>query len=154
MTLHEVDTLASIVDREAVVDGEYAKIAGVYQNRLDAGMILNADPTVIYGVDTVNVAKVPFTDWPTYSFWDPVATPLADVTLPKALASYQTYVDAGLPIGPIVTPSVKAMDAALDPDTRGGYLFFVAIPDGGGKHAFAKTYEQHLANLKKYGYIK
>lgn len=154
MTLHEVDTLASIVDREAVVDGEYAKIAGVYQNRLDAGMILNADPTVIYAVDSVNVGKLPFADWPKYSFWDPVGTPLADVTLPKSLASYQTYVNPGLPAGPIVTPTVTAMDAALDPDTGGGYLFFVAIPDGGGKHAFAKTYEQHLANLKKYGYIQ
>lgn len=154
MSLHEVDTLASIVDREAVVDTEYAKIAGVYQNRLDAGMILNADPTVIYGVDTVNVGKLPFARWPTYSFWEVVGTPLADVKLPKSLASYQTYVNAGLPDGPIVTPSVKAMDAALNPDTSGGYMFFVAIPNGGGKHAFAKTYEQHLANLRKYGYIQ
>jgi len=154
MTLHELDTLASIVDREAVVDSEYAKIAGVYQNRLDAGMILNADPTVIYGVDTTKVTKLPFAHWPSYAFWNPVGTPLADVTLPKSLASYQTYVNAGLPAGPIVTPSVKAMDAALKPDTSGGYIYFVAIPDGGGKHAFAKTYEQHLANLKKYGYIQ
>ena len=154
MTLHQVLTLASIVDREAVLDGEYAKIAGVYQNRLDQGMILNADPTVIYGVDSVNVAKLPFAKWPSYSFWEPVDKALADVKLPKALASFQTYVTAGLPDWPIVTPSLKAVDAALDPDTKGGYLYFVAIPDGGGKHAFAKTYEQHLANLKKYGYIE
>ncbi len=154
MTLRQVLTLASIVDREAVVDSEYAKIAGVYQNRIDQGMLLNADPTVIYGVDSVNVAKLPFAEWPTYAFWNPVDGPLADVKLPKSLASYQTYVNVGLPDGPIVTPSVKAMKAALEPDTKGGYLYFVAIPNGGGKHAFAKTYEQHLANLKKYGYIQ
>ncbi len=154
MTLHQVLTLASIVDREAVLDSEYAKIAGVYQNRLDQGMILNADPTVIYGVDSVNVAKLPFAKWPSYSFWEPVDKALADVKLPKALASFQTYVTVGLPDWPIVTPSLKAVDAALAPDTKGGYLYFVAIPDGGGKHAFAKTYEQHLANLKKYGYIQ
>ena len=53
---------------------------------------------------------------------------------------------------PIATPTLKSIDAVLKPDTAGGYLYFVAIPDGGGKHAFAKTYEQHLANLKKYGY--
>jgi UPF0755 protein len=153
MTLHQVLTLASIVDREAVLDSEYAKIAGVYQNRLDQGMILNADPTVIYGVDSINVAKLPFAKWPSYSFWEPVDKALADVKLPKALASFQTYVTVGLPDWPIVTPSLKAVDAALAPDTKGGYLYFVAIPDGGGKHAFAKTYEQHLANLKKYGYI-
>jgi UPF0755 protein len=153
MTLHQVLTLASIVDREAVLDSEYRKIAGVYQNRLDQGMILNADPTVIYGVDSVNIAKLPFAKWPSYSFWEPVDKALADVKLPKALTSFQTYVNVGLPDWPIVTPSLKAVDAALDPDTKGGYLYFVAIPDGGGKHAFAKTYEQHLANLKKYGYI-
>ncbi len=154
MTLHQVLTLASIVDREAVLDSEYRKIAGVYQNRLDQGMILNADPTVIYGVDSVNVAKLPFAKWPSYSFWEPVNKALADVKLPKALSSFQTYVAVGLPDWPIVTPSLKAVDAALDPDTKGGYLYFVAVPDGGGKHAFAKTYEQHLANLKKYGYIQ
>ena len=154
MTLRQVLTLASIVDREAVLDSEYAKIAGVYQNRLDQGMILNADPTVIYGVDSVNIAKLPFAKWPTYSFWEPVDKALADVKLPKALESYQTYVNVGLPDGPIVTPSLKAVDAALEPDTKGGYLYFVAIPDGGGKHAFARTYEQHLANLRKYGYIQ
>ncbi len=154
MTLHQVLTLASIVDREAVVDAEYAKIAGVYQNRIDEAMILNADPTVIYGVDSQKVAKLPFAKWPTYSFWETVDSPLADIKLPKALTSFQTYVNPGLPDWPIVTPSLKAIDAALAPDTKGGYLYFVAIPDGGGKHAFAKTYEQHLANLKKYGYIQ
>jgi UPF0755 protein len=152
LSLGEVVTLASIVEREAAVDSEYAKIAGVYQNRIDAGMLFNADPTVIYGQDTVNLAKLPFDKWPTYSFWERIDKALADVKLPKALSSFQTYVNVGLPAWPIATPTVKSIDAVLKPDTKDGYLYFVAIPDGGGKHAFAKTYEQHLANLKKYGY--
>jgi UPF0755 protein len=152
LTLHQVITLASIVEREAAVDSEYAKIAGVYQNRIDEGMLFNADPTVIYGQDTVNLKKLPFEDWPTYSFWERIDKALADVKLPKALASFQTYVNPGLPDWPIATPTLKSIDAALKPNTKDGYLYFVAIPDGGGKHAFAKTYEQHLANLKKYGY--
>ena len=152
LTLHEVVTLASIVEREAAVDSEYAKIAGVYQNRIDQGMLFNADPTVIYGQDTVNLEDLPFEKWPTYSFWERLDKALADVKLPKALASFQTYVNTGLPAWPIATPTLKSIDAALKPDTKDGYLYFVAIPDGGGKHAFAKTYEQHLANLQKYGY--
>ncbi len=152
LSLHEVVTLASIVEREAAVDSEYAKIAGVYQNRIDEGMLFNADPTVIYGQDTVNLKGLAFDQWPTYSFWEQIGKPLADVKLPTALASFQTYVNPGMPAWPIATPTLKSIDAVLKPDTAGGYLYFVAIPDGGGKHAFAKTYEQHLANLKKYGY--
>jgi cell division protein YceG involved in septum cleavage len=49
---------------------------------------------------------------------------------------------------------VTSIDAALAPSTRDGYLYFVAIPDGGGLHDFSKTYEEHLAKLRKYGYIK
>ena len=154
LTLHQVITLASIVEREAAVDSEYAKIAGVYQNRIDEGMLFNADPTVIYGQDTVNLKKLPFAEWPTYSFWERIDKPLAEVKLPKALASFQTYVNPGLPDWPIATPTLKSIDAALKPNTKDGYLYFVAIPDGGGKHAFAKTYEQHLANLAKYGYTQ
>ena len=72
--------------------------------------------------------------------------------MPDELAGYQTYAVAGLPPGPIATPTVASIDAALKPNDKDGYLYFVAIPDGEGKHAFAKTYEEHQANLKKYGY--
>ncbi len=153
LTFYQVLTLASIVEREAVLDEERPLIAGVYQNRLDnPPSILNADPTVIYANDTVQLGKLKFGDWKTYSFWSPPAGPLKTVELPAELTGYQSYVVHGLPPGPICTPTPASIDAALAPNDKTGYFFFVAIPDSGGKHAFAKTYAEHQANLKKYGY--
>lgn len=152
LTFYQVLCLASIVEQEAIVDSERPIIAGVYQNRLDRKMLLQADPTVIYGHDSMELAKLPFDQWVTYSFWEPVGGSLADVVFPKELAGYQTYRSKGLIPGPISTPTVASIDAALEPDTSGGYLFFVAKGDGSNTHAFARTYQEHLANLKKYGY--
>lgn len=152
LTFYQVLTLASIVEREAVVDAERPLIAGVYQNRLDRRRLLEADPTVIYGTDSVALRRIPLDQWRTYFFWSLPRDPLQDVVLPKDLAGYQTYRHPGLPPGPICSPSLASIDAALRPDTTAGYLFFVAIPDGSGRHAFARTYAEHLANLKKYGY--
>ena len=64
---------------------------------------------------------------------------MKEVRLPEELAGYQTYINPGLIPGPIATPTLPSIDAALEPDTADKYLYFVAIPDGGGKHAFAKT---------------
>jgi UPF0755 protein len=155
MSFYKVLTLASIVEREAVVDEERAIIAGVYQNRLSsrgAIQILNADPVVFYALDTVALSKLDFAEWQTYVFWKPPGVALADVQLPGDLAGYQSYRVKGLPPGPICTPSLKSIEAALAPDTANHYLYFLAIPDGGGRHAFAKTYAEHQANIKKYGY--
>jgi UPF0755 protein len=153
MTFYQVLTLASIVEHEAVLDEERPLIAGVYQNRLDnAPKILNADPTVLYANDTMQLAKLRFEDWKTYAFWTLPGGALKALQLPAELAGYQSYLVAGLPPGPICTPSAASIDAALRPDDKAGYFYFVAIPDGSGKHAFAKTYAEHLANLKKYGY--
>ena len=152
LTFYQVLSLASIAEQEAIVQDELPLIAGVYQDRLDAKMLLQADPTVSYGRDTLALAKLPFAQWTTYSFWEPVGGSLADVAFPKALAGYQTYRQKGLIPGPISTPTVAAIDAALHPDTKDGFLFFVAKGDGSNTHAFAKTYAEHLANLKKYGY--
>ena len=149
---YEVLTLASIVEREAGVDAERALIAGVYQNRIDRGMLLNADPTVYYGWDTVQLDKLEFARWREYAFWNPIGRPLAGIDLPDALASYQTYQRRGLVPGPICTPTLASIQAALKPDTKAGYLYFVLKNDGSRTHAFAKTYEEHKANLKKYGY--
>ena len=83
---------------------------------------------------------------------------MRSVDLPDDLQGYQTYVNGGLIPGPICTPTVASIDAALEPNTKTNYLFFVAIRDSVGKstgrHAFAKTEAEHIANLKKYGYIK
>jgi UPF0755 protein len=154
LSFREVLVLASIVQREAALESEMPKIAGVYQNRLDKGMLLQADPTVIYGVDTTELEQQPIGAWPQYSFWNVPATPMKEVELPTGLSGYQTYQNKGLPPGPLATPIVAAIDAALEPDTAKGYLYFVAIPGGGGKHDFSRTYDEHLAKLKKYGYIK
>jgi len=155
MTFGEILTLASIVEQEAALDKERALIAGVYQNRVTKKMLLNADPTVIYANDTVQLGDLALDIWPQFSFWNvPKAASMAAVEVPAALAGYQSYQVAGLPPGPICTPTVASIDAALEPNTKGGYLYFVAKNDGSRSHAFAKTEAQHLANLKKYGYIK
>ena len=76
------------------------------------------------------------------------------MAVPEALQGYQTYQTPGLIPGPIATPSLPSIDAALEPDTADKYIYFVAIPDGGGKHAFAKNAAEHDENLEKYGYIQ
>lgn len=156
MTFYEILTLASIVEREAVLDEERPLIAGVYQNRLSAGgatSILGADPTVFYALDTVDLRAMPFEDWQKFTFFDRRGVSLQDVTLPDDLAGYHSYKVRGLPPGPICTPSVASINAALAPDTTDGYLYFLAIPNGGGAHAFAKTQAEHDENRRKYGYL-
>lgn len=156
LTFYQVLTLASIVEREAVVDSERPLIAGVYQNRLDgkggSKTILNADPTVIYAVDTMKLATLDFAKWQEYFFWSVPQGGLGTIQVTPALQGYQTYQNRGLPPGPICTPTVASIDAALEPDTASGYLYFLAIPDGSGTHAFARTLAEHNANKAKYGY--
>jgi UPF0755 protein len=159
LTFYQVMALASIVEREAMLDEERPIIAGVYQNRIDGipgvkNKILNADPTVFYAIDTLELDKLPFDDWQHYKFWFPPGVPLAGVAVPEALQGYQTYLTPGLIPGPICTPSLPSIDAALEPDTADQYIYFLAIPDSGGKHAFAKTAKEHDANREKYGYIQ
>lgn len=151
-SFHEVVTLASLVERETSRDDEKALVAGVYQNRIDRGSLLNGDPTVIWGVDLLALQKLDLAKWPRYSFWNVPAEPLASIEFPRAIAGYQTYRVRGLFPGPICTPSVTSIDAALAPDTKEGYLYFVAIPGGDGAHDFSKTYEEHLKKLRAYGY--
>ncbi|MEO5918457.1 MAG: endolytic transglycosylase MltG [Candidatus Limnocylindrales bacterium] len=156
LTFDQILALASIVEREAVLDEERPLIAGVYQNRLDgkggSKTILNADPTVLYGADTVALRKLPIEEWVTYFFWSVPEGGLGNITLPNDLAGYQTYQNRGLIPGPICTPTVESIDAALEPDTKDGYLYFLAIPGDSGQHVFAKTLAEHNANKKQYGY--
>ena len=77
---------------------------------------------------------------------------MRDQPLPEALAGYNTYKVRGLPPGPIATPSLASIDAALAPDTKSGYTYFVAIPDGDGAHDFSKYARGARAKLRKYGY--
>lgn len=158
MSFYEIVTLASIVEHEAAVDEERARIAGVYQNRLDGlngvPRILNADPTVKYAADTMALDDLPFEQWQDYFFWEVPPGRMADVEVDPSLQGYQTYQIAGLIPGPISTPSLASIDAALEPNQRRGFLYFVLIPDTSpGTHAFARTHAEHEANLLKYGYL-
>jgi UPF0755 protein len=127
-TLYEVVTLASIVEREAVIPDERALIARVYLNRLAAGMTLDADPTVQYakGFDAL-----------TGEWWPPLSlADYAGVTSP-----YNTYLNAGLPPGPIANPSLASVEAVIYPASS-DYLYFRACDDS-GRHRFSLTFEEH-----------
>lgn len=157
MTFYQILALAAIVEREAVIDDERWLIAGVYQNRIDGAnrtRLLEADPTVLYAIDTLKLADLPFDEWRNFVFWTPAGVPsLAGVELPEALAGYNTYKVAGLPPGPICTPSVASIDAALQPQTEEGFIFFLAIPNSvpPGAHDFSKTLEEHNEKKRQYG---
>ena len=156
LTFYQVLALASIVEREAILDDERPLIAGVYQNRLvglgEANSILNADPTVLYAVDTMKLRDLPFGEWQSYFFWSVPEGNLKDITVSEDLTGYQTYQVRGLIPAPICTPTVSSIDAALIPNTEDGYLYFLAVPEGEGAHEFATTLEEHNANKRKYGY--
>ncbi len=155
LTFAQVLVLASVVEREAVVDEERPLIAGVYQNRLNPKTwptgLLQSDPTIFYVNDSLKLRDLPFAAWVKYVFWDDLkGNPLPE-TLPADLAGYNTYTSKGLPPGPIASPAIASIDAALNPDTKTGYLFFIAKGDGSGTSAFAKTKAEHDKNVKKYG---
>ena len=156
LDFYQVLILASLVEKEAVLEDEKPLIAGVYQNRLDGKnghLLLEADPSVIYANDTVELGKIDFDQWQMYTFGKPPEdVSLRDVELPPELEGYNTYRNGGLPPGPLATPTLTSIDAALQPDTEDGYVFFVAKNDGSHGHAFAKTLAEHEANLEKYGY--
>jgi UPF0755 protein len=155
-SFYEILVLASMVEREAAVDDERPLLAGVCENRLHKlkgiAPVLASDPTVFYAVDTLALDELGVAQWKTYAFWNVPKTPLREIQLPAELLGYQTYTQAGLPPGPICTPTVASIRAALEPDTKSGYLFFLAKKDGSNTHAFAKTAKEHEQNRKKYGY--
>ena len=137
LTLHEVVTLASIVEREAVVPAERPAIARVYLNRLLAGTVLNADPTVQYAMGYQPA---------TGQWWK---TPVTLEEYGAVDSPYNTYLYPGLPPAPIAAPGLSSIEAVLAPDAS-NYLYFVALPDGSGRHVFATTYEEHLENVARY----
>jgi UPF0755 protein len=147
---YDAMVLASIVEKETGDDTERAKIAGVYTNRLNHSLnstqLLNADPTVIYAVDSDKLRQLPFDQWSRYVFWTLVGQNLNTLSVPSDLQSFQTYQNPGLPNAPIASPSLASIKAALAPDTRGGYLYFYACPTT-KVTKFAKTIAQQQANI-------
>jgi UPF0755 protein len=137
LTLHQALTLASIIEREAIADDERPMIAGVYLNRVARKMKLQADPTVQYAMGFQPDTK---RWWKTPMYLDEYAS---------ADSPYNTYLYPGLPPGPIAAPSLESILAVLEP-AQHDYLFFVAEPGGTGRHAFARTYEEHLKNVEQY----
>jgi UPF0755 protein len=154
LTFQQVLVLASIVEQEAQLDVDRPLIAGVYQNRLNTKLwptgLLESDPTVFYVNDTLQLAQLAFAKWPTYVFWDALpAGYTLPASLPADIAGYNTYTSKGLPPGPICSPALASIDAALNPDTKTGYLYFLATGQD-GKTVYAKTQAQHDANVAKY----
>ncbi len=131
-TVFDVIRLASIVEREAVVADERPRIAGVYSNRLTAGMALDADPTVQYALGNT---REPNVWWPqiTQDDYQGVKSP------------YNLYLNPGLPPGPIANPGFSSINAAAYPE-KNAFYFFRASCAQDGTHQFAKTLEEQIAH--------
>jgi UPF0755 protein len=157
LSIDEAVRLASIVEREAVLDEERPIIAGVYLNRIrnqTAGTVglLQADPTLQYALATAELGTRPVDDWGLIEWWPALQVGGNDVELPPELADYQTYKVKGLPPTPISAPRIASIAAVAAPDTASGYFYFVAAcPNGerNGSHYFARNYDEHLANIAK-----
>jgi UPF0755 protein len=126
MTRHQVVTLASIIEKEARVAAERPVISAVYHNRLKRGMMLQADPTVIYALGR-HVTRVLYRDL-------------------EVKSPYNTYRNVGLPPGPIASPGSASIEAALFPADV-PYLYFVAHPDG--HHEFRATLREHNETVRR-----
>jgi len=127
LNIHQILTLASIIEAETPVISERKRVSGVFHNRLKKKMPLAADPTIQYALGT-HKKRLLYSD--------------LEVDSP-----YNTYKNAGLPPGPINSPSYSSIEAALTPEVH-NYLFFVAKGDGSNTHNFAKNYDEHQNNRK------
>ena len=124
----EVVTIASIVEKESSKTNEYQEIAGVYLNTYRKGMKLQADPTIVFVKGKAErVMQI-------------------DTKIPSP---YNTYLNKGLPPGPICIPSIAAIDAVLN-YTQHSYLFFCAKSDFSGYHVFESDYNRHLKNAQLF----
>lgn len=135
LSTHQVLTLASIVEREAVIPEERPLIAGVYLNRLRRGMRLEADPTVQYAMGYQPA---------TGQWWK---TPVSLEEYATVDSPYNTYLHPGLPPGPICNPGLDSIRAVLQPQ-ESEFLYFVARGDG--SHVFARTFEEHARNVRRH----
>jgi UPF0755 protein len=130
LTSVQAYTLASIVEEETQNLEEKDTIASVYLNRLKKGLRLQADPTIKFAMKDFTLKRI-------YLKYLSVESP------------YNTYMNSGLPPGPICTPSLQTLDAVLQqPQTN--YLYFVAKSDFSGRHVYTETYDQHLKVAKEF----
>jgi UPF0755 protein len=126
----EMLTLASIVEKETGIAEERPAIAGLFERRLKLGMLLQTDPTVIYGMGKAYAGNIRKSDL------------LTD-------GPYNTYTRAGLPPTPIAMPGLASLQAVANP-AQGDALYFVAMGDGSGRHFFAQNLAEHQQNVRKY----
>jgi len=129
-TPYDALVLASIVERETALDGERPRIAGVFVRRLQKGMRLQTDPTVIYGLGDAFDGNLTRRDLKTDS-------------------PYNTYMRPGLPPTPIALPGARSLQAAMHPD-HGNALYFVATGEQDGSHYFTDSLEEHNAAVARY----
>jgi len=127
-SMHEVVTLASIIKREVASPREWEKVASVFHNRLDTGMLLESCATVQYALEE-HKERLLYSD--------------LEVESP-----YNTYRNPGLPPGPISSPGEASLEAVLYPKET-DYFYFVSKQDGSGEHYFAQTLAEHNANIEK-----
>lgn len=132
LSIHQIISLASVVQFEASEPSDMATIAGVFYNRLDQGMKLQSSVTVCYAL------------------YDDFNDPQDCETNPEVDSPYNTYLHEGLPIGPILNPGDAAIKAVLNPE-KTDYLFFAADIYGDGKVYYSKTYEEHLQKCEELG---
>lgn len=130
LSTNEVITLASIVDEETANNDEKPMVAGMYYNRLQCDMPLQADPTIKFAIGDFSIRRI-------YHNMLTIDSP------------YNTYKNTGLPPGPIRIPTVAGIDAVLN-YVHHDYLYMCAKEDFSGTHNFAVTYQEHLANAAKY----
>jgi UPF0755 protein len=133
LTPLQVHIMASIVEGEASHNDERARVAGVYLNRLQKNILLQADPTVQYALMDIYGGGYRRLYNKDYQF----------------AHRYNTYINLGLPPGPVGLASPASIDAVLSPETH-EYIYFCAKPDNSGYHNFAVTHEAHLINVKNY----
>ncbi|MBP9792444.1 MAG: endolytic transglycosylase MltG [Flavobacterium sp.] len=136
MTPVQVMTLAAIVHKETVKQDERPRVAGVYLNRLKTGMPLQADPTIIFALRKKANNQ------------DLVIKRVFEGDL-RINSPYNTYVNLGLPPGPVAMPDISAIDAVLNAEKH-NYLYFCASVERFGYHEFAETFNEHVAIAKKY----
>lgn len=154
-SFHEVLTMASIVEREAALDEERPRMAGVYAYRLQQGIGLFADPTIIWVADSAALRNLKIEKWKSYEFWTFPEQPyvgLVPPRVPKDLVPWNTFVRGGLPPTPICSPSRASIEAALAPDMSRKEMYFVLIPGTNGRHDFSQTLAEHEAKARKYGW--
>jgi UPF0755 protein len=144
--VHDLVTLASLVEKETPISAERPRVAGVFRRRLEKGMMLQCDPSVVYAERLDRLVTQSIGGMMNLNVIAPVSDPITEQEL-QIDSPYNTYTHAGLPRGPICSPGEASIQAALNP-APGNSLYFVSNNQGG--HLFASTLAEHNRNVVRY----